>query len=361
MSEKELRALIVDDDLSWQNLIGEILTDLDFEVDFAADLVEAENILRDSSHRLAIVDLSLDINNHRNTDGLEMLHKIEQYDPGCTPLLLSGYATVELAVKAIKEYKAYTCLQKEDFSRIKFKQIVQEILSNTQINHINIYPTGEEELADEQQSDAGVSSSTDKNALIVEDDAGWRNLLLELMVEAGYDVQASASFGEALGFLGRNKYHMAVVDLTLNRERDSGNRKTDQGFRLLENCDVKGITTIVVSGLDSPEKIQQIYDKYQIFTFIEKQTFEREVFLRTVKLAEESKQLSGELEELTERELQVLNLLTQGLTNKQIAKKLIVSPNTIKRHIKAIFEKLDVHTRSAATAKAISAFGDFEK
>ena len=42
-------------------------------------------------------------------------------------------------------------------------------------------------------------------------------------------------------------------------------------------------------------------------------------------------------------------------TNKEMANKLIVSPNTIKRHLTAIFNKLQVHTRSAATAKAISA------
>jgi RNA polymerase sigma factor (sigma-70 family) len=55
---------------------------------------------------------------------------------------------------------------------------------------------------------------------------------------------------------------------------------------------------------------------------------------------------------LTEREREVLDLLAQGLTNKEIAEKLIITTNTVKRHLKAIFEKLDVHTRSAATSKA---------
>ena len=64
------------------------------------------------------------------------------------------------------------------------------------------------------------------------------------------------------------------------------------------------------------------------------------------------RQSLSELNALTDREREVLDLLAQGLTNKEIAEKLIITTNTVKRHLKAIFEKLDVHTRSAATAKA---------
>jgi RNA polymerase sigma factor (sigma-70 family) len=60
----------------------------------------------------------------------------------------------------------------------------------------------------------------------------------------------------------------------------------------------------------------------------------------------------SELNALTDREREVLVLLAQGLANKEIAEKLVITTNTVKRHLKAIFEKLDVHTRSAATAKA---------
>jgi RNA polymerase sigma factor (sigma-70 family) len=63
----------------------------------------------------------------------------------------------------------------------------------------------------------------------------------------------------------------------------------------------------------------------------------------------------SELAYLTEREREVLALLAGGMTNKEIAERLVVTTNTVKRHLKAIFEKLDVHTRSAAAGKAISA------
>jgi DNA-binding CsgD family transcriptional regulator len=59
------------------------------------------------------------------------------------------------------------------------------------------------------------------------------------------------------------------------------------------------------------------------------------------------------LEELTEREKDVLFLLVTGLPNKAIAEKLFVSPGTIKTHTLNIYQKLDVANRTAAILKAI--------
>jgi DNA-binding NarL/FixJ family response regulator len=56
---------------------------------------------------------------------------------------------------------------------------------------------------------------------------------------------------------------------------------------------------------------------------------------------------------LTEREVEVLRLLAQGLTNIQIAEHLIVSPYTVNAHLRHIFNKLDVTSRAAATRYAI--------
>ena len=56
---------------------------------------------------------------------------------------------------------------------------------------------------------------------------------------------------------------------------------------------------------------------------------------------------------LTKRELEVLRLLTEGLTNPQIAERLVVSLPTVNTHVASIFNKLGVNARSAATRYAV--------
>lgn len=59
------------------------------------------------------------------------------------------------------------------------------------------------------------------------------------------------------------------------------------------------------------------------------------------------------VETLTRRELEVLQLLARGLTNRQAAERLGVSEHTIKFHVAALLGKLDAQTRAEAVARAI--------
>ncbi len=62
---------------------------------------------------------------------------------------------------------------------------------------------------------------------------------------------------------------------------------------------------------------------------------------------------SGGLTLLTEREIDVLKLVTQGLNNAEISDRLCISMNTVKTHLKNIFQKLEVEDRTAAALKAL--------
>jgi DNA-binding CsgD family transcriptional regulator len=56
---------------------------------------------------------------------------------------------------------------------------------------------------------------------------------------------------------------------------------------------------------------------------------------------------------LTQRELEVLQLLTEGATNGEISQRLFISPKTAKNHLAAIFQKLDVTNRTQALVRAV--------
>jgi len=64
------------------------------------------------------------------------------------------------------------------------------------------------------------------------------------------------------------------------------------------------------------------------------------------------KQVDGLVEPLSEREIEVLRYIADGLSNPEIARRLYLSPNTLKAHTQNIFLKLDVHNRVQAVNRA---------
>ncbi len=77
----------------------------------------------------------------------------------------------------------------------------------------------------------------------------------------------------------------------------------------------------------------------------------RKVVLSFQQSAAASAKTANELSELSEREQQVLDLLSQGLIYKEIAEKLQISYETVHTYIRRIYEKLQVRTRTEAVAK----------
>jgi two-component system NarL family response regulator len=78
-----------------------------------------------------------------------------------------------------------------------------------------------------------------------------------------------------------------------------------------------------------------------------------------VKLIDEFKQMSKPEREqgpglrLTDRELEVLRLVAKGLNNREVAKELFISENTVKNHVRNILEKLQLHSRMEAVMYAM--------
>ena len=78
-----------------------------------------------------------------------------------------------------------------------------------------------------------------------------------------------------------------------------------------------------------------------------------------IKLLDEFKQMSRTDRQqvpsprLTDRELEVLRLVAKGLNNREVAKELFISENTVKNHVRNILEKLQLHSRMEAVMYAM--------
>ena len=91
--------------------------------------------------------------------------------------------------------------------------------------------------------------------------------------------------------------------------------------------------------------------KPKIKTVIETVVVEKEVYVNRNENFVLDQSLVSQLE-LSKRELEILGLLAQGLSNQEIAGKLFVSLRTVKTHIQNLFDKLDVKRRTQAVEKA---------
>ncbi|MBL8058161.1 MAG: response regulator transcription factor [Anaerolineales bacterium] len=194
--------------------------------------------------------------------------------------------------------------------------------------------------------------------LVVEDNAQWRDLYAELLPPPEFALHFAASYAEARGELQRSTFSVAIVDLNLaSSEARQENR---DGYRLLQAARQKGVAAIVVSGMDEPEEVDRAYEEHGVFAFVEKALFDRRAFARLVGEAarapaavEAAVPAGSVLAELTDREREVLGLMAQGRTNRQISEVLLITPNTVKKHVDHILQKLRVNNRAGAVAVAL--------
>jgi DNA-binding NarL/FixJ family response regulator len=70
-------------------------------------------------------------------------------------------------------------------------------------------------------------------------------------------------------------------------------------------------------------------------------------------LIESTRTPKNQVEALTPRETEVLQLLGEGLTNPEIGEKLVISNSTVKFHVSSILGKLNVSSRTEAVAYAL--------
>ena len=177
-----------------------------------------------------------------------------------------------------------------------------------------------------------------------------------LSVQAGIEVIGSASSGEeALSIVRRDLPDLMLLDLRMPGMDGIG---VLNALKKMERA-----PRVVV--LTSFEKEEDIYRAIRAGAhgYLLKDTSESEM-IAAINIVFSGKRyiprdIAARLTErmmrsdLTARELQILELLAQGSTNKQIAGTLTISDNTVRHHVNNIMEKLQVTDRTEAVATAL--------
>ena len=188
--------------------------------------------------------------------------------------------------------------------------------------------------------------------LVVEDDASLRELIVTVLGVAGYAVRAAASAEEALELTADARPAVVVTDIVL---------KAQSGYelcRILRERFGESLPIMFMSGVRT-ERFDVVAgfligcDDYIVKPFAAGEIVAR--VRRAVARTAAAPQLvasSGQTHNLTSRESEVLALLAEGLSQKEIAARLIISSKTVATHIQRILSKLDLHSRAEAVAWA---------
>ena len=210
--------------------------------------------------------------------------------------------------------------------------------------------------------------------IIVDDNYEHLSGIKELIeIESDFDVVATAtSASVAISLI--KKYRPEIVLMDINMPEKDGLTAIAE----IEKLDL-GVRTIALTGYDDPDLIframkigakgyilktmasaQLIYaidevanGKIYLPAALSSRFFE--YFQKSFK--EEVQTVSDEdnlLNYLTQREEEVLDLLTQGITYKGVAQKLFISETTVKTHVNNIFQKLQVNDRTQAVLYALN-------
>jgi DNA-binding NarL/FixJ family response regulator len=155
-------------------------------------------------------------------------------------------------------------------------------------------------------------------------------------------------------FIVDHRPDVVVLDIKLNNDEGQEN-----GFTLTRELRRKEIQTpiIIYSGYDYPPYEKTAYN-VGANAFLSKNEslskLSEIIVLVHQGMTIKNNQRFEEEEPLNEQEIQVLNWIAKGNTNKEIAKKMYASARTIEYHISSVYSKLNVDSRIRAVMKGIN-------
>jgi DNA-binding NarL/FixJ family response regulator len=183
------------------------------------------------------------------------------------------------------------------------------------------------------------------------------------LIEGGIDVVDEASDGdEALRAIEAHRPDVAVLDIQMPGQsgidvvRAVRERDLPVGLLILTAYDddpfvmaalEAGVNGYVLKTADAEDIVEAVFDVYE-----GKSVLDPALVGRVMRAAAARRDQDAPVEELTDRELEVLREAARGLTNKAIGLRLDISNRTVQGHLRKIYEKLDASNRTEAVVRA---------
>ena len=182
--------------------------------------------------------------------------------------------------------------------------------------------------------------------LVVDDDDTHRELISTVLGRAGFSTVDAANGEDAMTAARRHQPRLVVLDV---RMPDLSGYEVCRRLRdeFGDTVSILFLSGERTEGFDRAAGLLVGADDYLVKPFSPDELLAR-VRVRLPRAPEDQPLPS----DLTKRELEVLRLLSEGLSQKEIARSLVISSKTVAAHIQHILGKLGVHSRAQAVAHA---------
>lgn len=193
--------------------------------------------------------------------------------------------------------------------------------------------------------------------LIADDHALVRNVLRAAVEAAGHDVVGEAADGETVVALARElRPHVVLMDLSMPgidgvSATRSLRREAPDAAVLVVTMHAEPELLDAARTAGASGYLLKDAGQAEIVAAVEAVAAGGEAF--DEQLAAAAPTPTDAEHDLTDRELQVLQLLADGASPKDVASTLVLSPKTVGNHLTNIYRKLDVHSRSQAITTAV--------
>ena len=189
--------------------------------------------------------------------------------------------------------------------------------------------------------------------LVVEDDAPYRENVRMVLENAGFAVVEAETGEDALRLVAENEPSLVLLDVhlpgfsgyeicrSLREEHGQG-----IGIIFLSGSKTDSIDRATGLGLGADDYLLKPFEPDELVARV------RAVLRRLEPHARAVSPTTGREFHLTPRELEILGLLADGLTQDEIAERLVIASKTVATHIERILGKLGVQSRAQAVALA---------